>query len=113
MTASEFIRQHPDLAPKALVEAGAAQGLRFTENLVRVVRHNARVGRGPSGGRGAARRPAAAPSGRSAAGRSSLSSGGTGAEAEFMRLVVEIGVGRAKILLGEVEQRLRALLARG
>jgi hypothetical protein len=102
MTSSEFIRQHPDLAPKALVEAGAAQGLKFTENLVRVVRHNARVGRGASAT--VRRRPAA----RGAVSAAS----GTSAESEFMRLVVEIGVGRAKSLIAEVEQRLRALLAR-
>jgi hypothetical protein len=101
MTASEFIRQHPDLAPKALVEAGAAQGLKFTENLVRVVRHNARVGRPRSARRQRSPTRGAAPAQRNA-----------GIESDFMRLVVEIGVGRAKVLIAEVEQRLRAFLLR-
>ena len=102
MTASEFIRQHPDLAPKALVEAGAAQGLKFTENLVRVVRHNARVGR-PRSARRQRTTQLRIPG---------LRHRGTGVESDFMRLVVEIGVGRAKVLIAEVEQRLRAFLLR-
>jgi hypothetical protein len=96
MSSSDFVRSMPESARAGdVVSAGAAKGLKFTANLVYAVRAAAKkggapVGRAPRGGR-----PIAA----------------TGSEAAFRKLAFELGIGRARTLLNELESRLGQLIA--
>lgn len=91
---SDFIRSLPnDMPAKAVVEAGKAKGMTFSQQLVYNVRAGARggkKGRGPKRVRRAAR---SAP-----------------AESTFRQTVIELGVARARQLLDEVEARLQELI---
>ncbi len=100
--ASEFIRGMPTTLKAAdVVAAGKKKGISFTPGLVYIVRGRvAGKAGGPAkaGKRGPKR-------GRAAAASSS--------DAQFRRLVVELGVTRAKALLNEVERGMAALIQGG
>ncbi len=95
-----FVRAHPDASAKDVVALAAKAGLRLTVNHV----YNIRSTSGISRRKGKASAPVAPNKGRSA--KISPS-----AEAQFRRLVLEIGVTRARKLLHDIEGKLAAILA--
>lgn len=95
LSASDFIRTQPmDLTATQVVEAGKKQGLKFSANLVYAVR-GAKKKRGP-GKMGAA---------------AAKSAGGS--EAQFRRLVLDLGVSRANALVADVETALERVIRGG
>jgi hypothetical protein len=105
-SASAFVRAQPvDIPAKEVVQAGAKIGIRVTPNLVRIVRYKMRrAGQAPPaparrGNRLTARRVRGAPS-----------RGYTPAEAQFRKLVVELGTARANALVAAVEQAMQSLV---
>ena len=76
-----------------VVAAGAKQGIKFSTNLVYAVR--ASGGKAPKGRRG----------GKSAAGST------TGFETTLRKLALDLGVGRARQILDDLEKRLSALIS--
>jgi len=96
ISASDFVRSMPASARAGdVVTAGAAKGLKFTANLVYAVRAAAKKGGGPVARASRGARPVAA----------------TGSEAAFRKLAFELGIGRARSLLEELEARLGQLIA--
>lgn len=96
MSASDFVRSMPESARAAdVVAAGAQKGLKFTANLVYAVRAAAKKGGAPL----------------SRAARGSRSEPLTGAEAAFRKLAFDLGIGRARALLDDLESRLGRLIA--
>ncbi len=96
-----------DIPAKQVVEAGAKLGIRVTPNLVRIVRYKMRrAGQAPPlaarrlvrRGRGVNVSPAA--SSRSV-------------EADFKKLVLELGTARANALVSAVEQAIEAIVHGG
>ena len=100
---SEFIRAHAALQPREVVEKAKEAGLHFSIHNVYTIRRNAKQ----TGKRRAAKRtqvtstpgPRIAPSPAQAM-----------PETAFMRLVIELGVGRARALVSTVANRLAALV---
>jgi hypothetical protein len=121
-SASEFVREQPiDMPAREVVAKAAKVGLNFSQGLVRVIRFHMRHGRdGESAavGRGAVRRgrppksvgTAGVRRGRPPAAARAVAAPSSG-EVEFRRLVVELGTGRAKALVTEVEKALEALIS--
>jgi hypothetical protein len=106
-SASEFVREQPmDRPSKEVVAAGAKVGLKLSQGLVRVIRFHMRHQR--SGAQAAAGRkargrpPALAPVGATR----------EAAEVQFRKLVIELGVVRAQVLVAEVERAVAAFLSR-
>jgi hypothetical protein len=95
-TASEFVRTQPaTMKAGDVVSAGAAKGLKFSTNLVYAVRSAGGGKRGPRASKGSK--------------TASVSlSGGT--EATFRRLSLDLGIGRARLLLDELEKKLKELI---
>ena len=103
-SASAFVRTQPVNVPaKQVVAAGAKIGLELTPNLVRIVRYKMRRA-GLAKPLAAARRPLhkARPATVPAAAPNEL---------RFKRLVVELGVARARNLVEEVARSLESLIA--
>ncbi len=95
--ASAFIRKQPaSMSPKEIMEAGKKAGLKFSINLVYAVR--SRAGSAKPKGKRRVRRAAA---------------GSNASEAQFRRLVLDLGLGRAKALVDEVERGMKQLIAGG
>lgn len=86
---SEFIRSMADAPAREVVEAGAKKGVKLSEKYVHVIRSadkaRARVGKVVGGGGKRGRRASA------------------GSEAELRRAIAELGLTRARQVLGEVE----------
>jgi hypothetical protein len=100
-----FIRSMPaSMSANDVVAAAAKRGMKLTANHVYAVRSTSKPGR-PR--KAAAKRVSAKPTGRGP-GRPSARAG---SESTFRRLVLEMGIARAKILVGEVEEKLAALVA--
>lgn len=97
-SASDFVRSQPaTMKAGDVVAAGAKQGLKFSTNLVYAVRSSGSKRAENAAGRGArASTPTAA---------------ATGAEATFRKLSLELGIGRARSVLDELERKLRELIA--
>jgi hypothetical protein len=104
-SASAFVRTQPVNVPaKQVVAAGAKIGLTLTPNLVRIVRYKMRRA-GLAKPLSVVRRPlrkARAPANLPAAAANEL---------QFKKLVLEIGVARAKTLVGAVAQSLESLFS--
>jgi hypothetical protein len=87
---SEFIRSMPDAPAREVVEAGAKKGVKLSEKYVHVIRSadkaRARVGKAVGGGKRGRGRGAS-----------------SGSEAELRRAIAELGLTRARQVLGEVE----------
>jgi hypothetical protein len=100
---SEFIRSQPlELSAKQVVEAAAKRGMKVSAAYVSNIRSHAKV-----------RQRASSAAARSLqAARVSPEAGASGArsDAEFRKLVLELGVPRANQLLGEVAQKLKAII---
>lgn len=94
-----FVRSHPDLAAKAVVDLAAKAGLKMTVNHVYNVRSTSGISR---------RKGESAP--RVMAPVKGARSSNASAEAQFRRIVLEIGVARARTLLHDVEAKLAAIL---
>jgi hypothetical protein len=95
ITASVFIRKHPQLTASELMQAAAARGLQMTLRLINTVRFLHRPAPDPVA-RTRPRRRVAAP-------RVSPSN----REAEFSRLINEIGIQRAREHLAAMERAQR------
>ena len=98
---SDYIRQHPEMTAEQLVEAGAGHGLKITPTLVSTVRYFERSERS------VARRGPQARAPRIPRKKFEVLVSPWKKEAEFARLVVEIGVARARELLAEAERSTR------
>ena len=109
-SASEFVREQPlDQPSKEVVAAGAKVGLKLSQGLVRVIRfhmRHQRSGAPATAGRGAVRRGRPPASAAAAAAPRA-------AEVQFRKLVVELGVARAQVLVAEVERAVAAFLSGG
>ncbi len=93
-TASEFVRSQPvTLKASEVVAAGAKAGLTFSTNLVYAVRSS---GGGRKGG---------------ARGKSSGTSGAL--EMTLRRAALDLGIGRARQVIDDLERRLRDLIGAG
>ena len=99
---SEFIRRHLSLPVGDIIGKAKEAGLVVSPNLVYMVR--GRVGSKSAAKPGAAKRTAAVAATRPA------SAVDGGAEVAFRRLVLDLGVTRARALVDEVTQKLDALL---
>jgi hypothetical protein len=122
LSASDFIRANPQLTPNDVVEAGRKQGIKFSRNLVYLVR-GPRSGKstGPKAGakrgkkaRKAKRSRKSSPAAAVAAVAPRLADGKrrdglTSRESEFLQIALGLGVRRASELLGILEQRVRSL----
>jgi len=101
---SAFVRNLPPKLPaKEVVARAKKAGITLSEKYVYVIRSNSHKKR-----RGAGRGP-----GRPV-GRPRMSVGGgptTGAEREFRRLAIEIGVRRAEEILGETRKKVALIIA--
>lgn len=93
-----FVRSHPDLAAKDVVELAAKAGLTMTVNHVYNVRSTSGISR-RKGELTDRALPVATGKGANAT-----------AEAQFRRLVLDLGVARARRLLQDVEAKLAAIL---
>lgn len=95
---SAFIRSHPDLPAKEVVARARAAGIKLTTAQVYGTRSYTRKsgGRGPGRPRGTARATTGQPA--------------RTAEAAFKKLVIDLGVRRARELLDDVEHTLRRLV---
>jgi hypothetical protein len=95
-TASDFVRTQPaSMGAAEVVAAGAKQGFKFSTNLVYAVRSAAgkgKVGRGKGRGRGAAK------------------VANSGSEATFRKLALDLGLGRARQALDDLERGLAQLI---
>lgn len=98
-----FVRSHPNASAKEVVDLAAKAGLTMTVNHVYNVRSTS----------GISRRRTSAPVARAAtpskAGKVVKMNGP--AEAQFRRLVLEIGVARARTLLRDIDHKLAAIVA--
>jgi hypothetical protein len=106
-SASEFVREQPlDKPSKEVVAAGAKVGLKLSQGLVRVIRFHMRHQRSGT----------QATTGRRPRGRPPATAAFThtpgASEAQFRKLVVELGVARAQMLVAEVERAVAAFLSR-
>lgn len=96
-SASDFVRAQPaTMKAKDVVAAGAKQGLKFSANLVYMVRSK---GDAPSAGR----------RGASTRGLNGAGHGGS-SEAEFRKLAIGLGLGRARELLQGLERKLAEII---
>jgi hypothetical protein len=95
---SDYIRKHPEMTLEQLVQAGSGQGLKITPALVNTVRYFER-GDGVVRRRGPQIRAPHLPRKKF-----ELRVSPWKKEAEFARLVVELGVDRARQLLAEAER---------
>jgi hypothetical protein len=123
-SASEFVREQPmEMPTNEVVEKAEKLGITLSQGLVRVIRFKMRhrgEAKPAAAGRGVVRRgrpPKAAIAAGKAARRGrppkmapALAGGLSAAEVQFRRLVIELGTGRAKALVGEVEKGLEALI---
>jgi len=97
-SASDFVRAQPgSMKAKDVVAAGAKQGLKFSANLVYMVRSK---GDSPRAGR-------RGPAPRALNGTNGYSSS---AESDFRKLAIGIGIGRARELLQGLERRLAEII---
>ncbi len=102
LSASEFIRRQPvTLKAAEVVAAGGKAGIKFTPGLVYIVRGRL-TAKGTTGGAVRGRR-AGSKSRKALAADSSR-------DAQFRRLVVELGVAQANVLVGEIERGMQALI---
>jgi hypothetical protein len=97
---SEFIRAHSALKAAEVVSKGKAAGLDFAVEYVYAVRQNAKKLK-TGGGGGAS---------KATAHKASAASHGGPAESTFRKLVVELGISRARALVSDVESKLAALV---
>lgn len=112
---STFIRQYPDLSVEEVVAKAKEEGLSILPNLVYKVRGRAKArafASAPIAKRG---RPPRIPEARDASSgpvsREPASPRSGDIETAFRKLVLELGLQRAKALLAEVEDKLHALVA--
>jgi hypothetical protein len=97
-SASDFVRAQPaSMKAKDVVAAGGKQGLKFSANLVYMVRSKGDAPR--SGRRGPAPRALNGTNGHSSS-----------AEADFRKLAIGLGIGRARELLLGLERRLAEII---
>lgn len=111
---STFIRQYPDLSVEEVVAKAKEEGVSILPNLVYKVRGRAKAGVGPTppvAKRGKALSVEARESGASPAPRNAPSARASDSERAFRKLVLDLGLQRAKALLAEVEDKLQALVA--
>ncbi len=115
VSASDFIRSLPSNTPaKEVVTRGAEKGLKFSMNLVYAVRQAVRRKAGaPPARRGRKPGKVAAVAAVVAAPRASASAPASSLEASFRRMVLDLGLARAKALVSEVERKLASLVAGG
>jgi hypothetical protein len=85
---SEFIRSMPDATAREVVEAGTKKGVKLSEKYVHVIRSADK---------------ARARGGRVVGGATRRGRGASGSEAELRRAIAELGLARARQVLGEVE----------
>lgn len=96
-----FVRAHPDLAAKKIVDLAAKAGLAMTVNHVYNVRSTS----------GISRRKVDVASRPEASAKAPKLGKLNSSEAQFRRLVLEIGAARARKILHDVETRLAAILS--
>lgn len=113
---STFIRQHPDLSVEEVVAKAKDEGLIIAPNLVYKVRGRAKARVGSVSTPARRGRPSRAAAATREAGAVSApkelpASRAGDTEAVFRKLVLELGLQRAKALLDEVEDRLQAVVA--
>lgn len=111
---STFIRQHPDLSVEELVAKAEQEGLSIAANLVYKVRGRAKARAGIASSPVKRGRPARVSLAREIGVINSSESTPQrerDIEASFRKLVLELGLQRAKTLLAEVEGKLHALVA--
>jgi hypothetical protein len=97
-SASDFVRSQPaNLKATEVVAAGAKQGIKFSTNLVYAVRSSGGKAAGPKGRRGGGRKAAATAAG--------------GSETTLRKLALDLGIGRAREILDDLEKRLSALIS--
>ncbi len=95
--ASDFIRKQPaDMKAKDVVRAGKSAGLKFSAQLVYNVRGSTKKRKALK---------------RAGAGRARTTSSST--EAQFRRLIVDLGVTKANELVSDVESGMQRLIAGG
>lgn len=112
---STFIRQHPDLSVEELLAKAKEEGMTIAPNLIYKVRGRAKVRASaatPPARRGRPPRAATArEAGAVTASKEAAPARAREIEASFRKLVLQLGLQRAKTLLAEVEGKLEALLA--
>ena len=97
LTASDFIRQHPDKTATEITKLGKAQGFKFSSNLVYATRaYDKKKSGAPKG------KPGRKPAGKMAA-------AGNG-DAAFKRIALDIGFPRAREIVVELERKWNDLL---
>jgi hypothetical protein len=123
-SASEFVRGQPmEMSTKEVVAKAAKLGLKVTAGLVRVTRFKMRHAgdaKPTAAGKGVVRRGRppktaavagkAVRRGRPPVNAPAAAGGPTAAEAQFRRLVVDLGTSRAMALVAEVEKAVEAYL---
>jgi hypothetical protein len=104
-SASAFVRTQPvDVPAKQVVAAGARLGLKLTSNLVRIVRYKMR--------RAGLAKPALATKRPLRKTRPPAIVPATGTnELQFKKLVIELGIARARTLVDAVAQSLESLIS--
>ncbi len=103
-SASAFVRTQPvDIPAKQVVAAGAKVGLKLTPNLVRIVRYKMR--------RAGLAKPVASPKRPLRKARPAIMPAAGPKDLQFKRLVVELGIARARTLVEEVARSLESLIA--
>ena len=108
LTKAAFVRSLPDTMPaKDVVAQGVSAGLEYSEKYDYNTRSSARV---KPAARAAAPRAAAVKAAPAAVSHAPAASGGS-SEAAFRKLVLDLGIARAKSLLSEVESKLAALIS--
>ena len=99
---SEFIRSQPaNMTAKRVVEAAAKQGMKMSVAYVSNIRSSAKRRAGTL-----TRTPKPAPAAQVPPGSGATSNG----EAQLRKLVIQLGVARARALVGEVEAKLEAVI---
>jgi hypothetical protein len=102
---SDFIRQHPDLTPNEVVALGGQQGLKFSRNLVYLVRGKRTESAGSAKAKPSPRAPVAA---RATAAPPAAARGTERREElEIARLVLSLGFDRSEEILRKVKAALR------
>jgi len=113
ITKASFVRGIPSSVPaKEVVAKAKAAGMTLSEKHVYVIRSDAKKRSKKRGGALKSTSASSAPSTASAAPKSSSSSSGGGSnETNFRKLVLAIGIPKAKSLVSDVERRLNELIS--
>jgi hypothetical protein len=98
---ADFVRAHPNLSPKEIVEKAAAAGIKLGWRYVYNVRATDKVAR---------KRKRAAAKGRTSTPSVTLAASSSSAEDLLRAVAAELGLGRAVEILAQERARVRAIL---